>query len=115
MHANFPVSSLPRPPIGQAAQIQPHFSFQATLSISTICTFRGLVRKSGSENIDGLYEFLMKFNVFIYAVNSVESFPRGRSVFIAERAERHETFRFFKLSPRLVSFFNLEARAFCSL
>ena len=57
----------------------------------------------------------MKFNVFIYAVNSVESFPRGRSVFIAERAERHETFRFFKLSPRLVSFFNLEARAFCSL
>jgi len=77
--------------------------------------FKELVRKSGAENIDGLYEFLMKFNVFIYVVNSVESFPRGRSVFIAERAERHETFRFFGLSPRLASFFNLEARAFCSL
>jgi hypothetical protein len=66
------------------------------------------------RNIHRLYEFLMKFNVFIYVVNPVESLPRGRSVLIAENAEMLETVRVFGGRPRLVSFFNIEARAFFS-
>jgi len=56
----------------------------------------------------------MKFNVFIYVVNPVESLPRGRSVLIAESAEMLETVRVFGGGPQGVSFFNIEARAFCS-
>jgi hypothetical protein len=56
----------------------------------------------------------MKFNVFIYFVSPIESLPWGRSVLIAESAERLESVRVFRLSTRLVSFFNSEARAICS-
>ena len=66
------------------------------------------------RNIRRLYEFLMKFNVFIYVVNPVESLPRGRLVWIAESAEIPETVRVFGPSLQLVFFFNIEARAFCS-
>jgi hypothetical protein len=76
--------------------------------------FKELVRKSGAENIDGLYEFLMKFNVFIYVVNPIESLPRGRSVLIGESTEMLDAVRVFGDSSRRVSFFNLEARAFYS-
>jgi len=54
----------------------------------------------------------MKFNVFIYGMNPDESFPKGRSVSIAESAEMLETVRGFGLSPQLAPLFDLEARAF---
>jgi len=66
------------------------------------------------RNIGRLYEFLMKFIVFIYIMKPVETFPIGRSVSIAESAEMFEAVRVFGLSPRLALFFELEARAFCS-
>jgi hypothetical protein len=56
----------------------------------------------------------MKFIVFIYVMDPVESPSRGRSVWIAESAEMLETVRAFGLSRRLAPFFDLEARAFCS-
>jgi hypothetical protein len=68
----------------------------------------------GHRNIGRLYEFLMKFIVFIYIMKPVETFPIGRSVSIAESAEMIEAVRVFGLSPRLALFFELEARAFCS-
>ncbi len=58
----------------------------------------------GAGNIRFLYVFLMKFNVFTYAVNPVESFRKSRSVITGERAEALGPFRFFRLSPRLASF-----------
>ena len=66
------------------------------------------------RNIGRLYEFLMKFIVFIYVMKPVERFPIGRSVSIEESAEMFEAVRVFGLSPRLVPFLDLEARAFCS-
>ena len=66
------------------------------------------------RNMGRLYEFLMKFIVFIYVMKPVETFPIGRSVSIAESAEMFETVRVFRLSPRLAPFFDIEARAFCS-
>jgi len=73
---------------------------------------RRTVRAIRSRNFRHLYEFLMKFNVFIYGMNPDESFPKGRSVSIAESAEMLETVRGFGLSPQLAPLFDLEARAF---
>lgn len=54
--------------------------------------------------ISNLYVFLMKFNVFTYAVNASESFGKGRCVTQGVRAERLEPFRLFNFSTRLASF-----------
>jgi hypothetical protein len=58
-------------------------------------------------NIGNLYAFFMKFNVFAYAVNPVESLRKSRSVTQGVRAERLESLRLFSFSTRLASFLPL--------
>jgi hypothetical protein len=57
----------------------------------------------GAENIRHLYVFFMKFNVFTYAVNLLESLRKSRSMSKEERPETLGHFRFFRLGPRLAS------------
>jgi hypothetical protein len=60
--------------------------------------------KPGTGNIRHLYVFLMKFNVFTYAVNSVDRLRKRRSVSEGERADTLGPFRLSRLSFRLASF-----------
>jgi hypothetical protein len=54
-------------------------------------------------NIGHLYEFLTKFNVFIYAVNPSANLRNGPSMFTVECMKTFEFFRFFRFCPRLTT------------
>jgi hypothetical protein len=113
MQAISPVSSLPRPsPSAKSNKFKPNPFFQQLFQYQLVACHEGSALEIPRRNIYRLYEFLMKFNVFIYVVNSDESLPWGRSVLIAESAEMLETVRVY--GARRVSFFDIEARAFCS-
>jgi len=85
--------------------------FQTTLSMPISCITGGVAWNIRCRNIGLLYEFLMKFNVFIYVMKSDGNFAGGRLVYAAEGAEGYETFRIFRHSARLASLLNLKARA----
>jgi hypothetical protein len=115
MQANSLVSGLPRPsPSARPDKFKLGPSIGQLLQYQLVVRHSGLAWKIRHRNIGRLYEFLMKFIVFIYVMKSVETLPIGRSVSITESAEMFEAVRVFGLSPRLAPFLDLEARAFYS-
>ena len=66
--------------------------------------------KFGAGNIRYLYVFLIEFNVFTYAVNSVDRFRKCRSLSNGERVDALGSFGLFRLSPRHASFFTSRGR-----